>query len=172
MPIHRDVLVWAGAALVVSGLAWLGPLMFDQMTFFADREQEADAATARALMGWPALLVAGGAGAIALSGRPLKGAVAGLPLVAVILAWTTPAALYQLLAYGITAPISTGSVLATLRPLHGAAPRPLVLAVIAIAATLAILATPVLGGVAVLTLLTWWQLSRPTRHEEGASAVD
>ena len=157
----RGVLIWAGAALVVSGLAWLGPLMFDQMTFFGDREQEADAAAARAMMGWPALLLAAGAGAIALSGRPLNGAVAGLPLVAVVLAWTTPAALYQLLAYGVTAPISAGSILASLRPLDGATPRPLVLAGIAIAATLAVLATPLLAGLAVLAALTWWQLSSP-----------
>jgi hypothetical protein len=151
MTARRDVLVWVGAALVLVGITWLAPLMFDQLTFFGDQEQEVDAEAARSLMGWPALLLAAGAGSIAMSGRMLHAAVAAL----------TPDALYQLLAYGITAPIVIGALLAAITPLGHAAPRPLVLGVIVIAAALAILATPVLGGVAVLTLLTWWQLSSP-----------
>jgi hypothetical protein len=161
MTARRDVLVWVGAALVLIGIAWLGPLMFDQLTFFGDQEQEADAEAARSLMWLPALLLAAGAGALAMSGRMLHAAIAALPLAAVALAWTTPDALYQLLAYGITAPIVIGALLATMVPLGHAAPGPLVLGVIVIATALAILATPVLGGLAVLTLLTWWQLSGP-----------
>lgn len=161
MTTRRDVLVWVGTALVLVGIAWLGPLMFDQLTFFGDQEQEAAAEAARSLMGWPALLLAAGAGAMAVSGRTLHAAVAALPLAAVALAWATPAALYQLLAYGITAPIAVGALLATIAPLGRAAPGPLVLGIIVIAATLAILATPVLAGLAVLAVLTWWQLSSP-----------
>jgi hypothetical protein len=32
---------------VLVGITWLAPLMFDQLTFFGDREQEADAEGAR-----------------------------------------------------------------------------------------------------------------------------
>jgi hypothetical protein len=160
MPVRHSLSAWTGLVLVLVGIAWLGPLMLDQMTFFGDRGQEADAAAARSLMGWPALLVGAGAAATAMSGRILHGAIAATPLIAVALAWATPAALYQLLAYGIASPIAAGSVLASSVPLAVPAPRPLVIAALATLAGLAILATPVLAGLAVLALLAWAGLSR------------
>jgi len=163
MATRHELLAWIGFGLVLGGIVWLGPLMFDQLTFFGDQAQEADAAAARALMPWPAALVAAGAGVIASGGRPLHGAVAALPLVAVALAWATPDALYQLLAYAITAPIAVGAALAVPMPLRGTAPRPLVAMVIVVAAAGAILATPFLAGMAVVAFLTWWGLSSRSR---------
>ena len=160
MIVRHSRRAWIGLGLVIAGIVWLGPLMADQLTFFGDRRQEADAAAARSLIGWPALLVAAGAGATAASGRSLHGVVAALPLVAMVLAWTAPATLYQLLAYGITAPIAVGSVLASVVPLAGSAPRPLVMAGLVGVVGLAILATPFLAGLAVLAFLAWTGLSR------------
>jgi len=172
MLVRHSRRTWIGFGLVIAGIAWLGPLMMDQLTFFGDRDQESDAAAARSLMGWPTLLVATGAGATALSGRTLHGVVAALPLVAVVLAWTTPAALYQLLAYGITAPIAVGSVLASAVPLARPAPRPVVRAGLIAVAGIAILAAPVVAGMAVLALLSWSGLSRGRGSANTASAVD
>jgi hypothetical protein len=165
MAIRHDVMAWIGFGLILGGVVWLGPLMFDQMTFFGDQAQEADAAAARALMPWPALLVAAGAGLIAMSARPLHGVIAALPLIAVALAWATPEALYQLLAYGIAAPAAAGSALAAILP-RDAAPRPLAMAAVVIVAAGAILATPFLAGLAVLAFLAWWGLS--SRPDEPA----
>ena len=165
MAIRHDVMAWIGFGLILGGVVWLGPLMFDQMTFFGDQAQEADAAAARALMPWPALLMVAGAGLIAMSGRPLHGAIAALPLIAVALAWATPEALYQLLAYGIAAPAAAGSALAAILP-RDAAPRPLAMAAIVIIAAGGILATPFLAGLAALAFLAWWGLS--SRPDEPA----
>jgi hypothetical protein len=171
MAIRHDVMAWIGFGLILGGVAWLGPLMFDQMTFFGDQAQEADAAAALALMPWPTLLVVAGAGVIALADRPLHGAIAALPLVAVALAWATPDALYQLLAYGITAPIAAGSGLAAVLPLD-AAPRPLAVVATVIVAAGAILVTPFLAVLAVLAFLAWWGLSGLTRRAGRPSALD
>lgn len=171
MPIRHDVLASMGFGLILAGVVWLGPLMLDQMTFFGDRTQEAEAAAARSLMPWPAVQVAIGAGIVATARRPLHGAVAALPLVAVALAWATPDALYQLVAYGITAPIAAGTALAATLPLE-TAPRPLIVVLIAIVALAALLATPMLGGLAIVTLLAWWELSRWARRAGRSSALD
>jgi len=171
MAIRHEVMAWVGLVLILGGVAWLGPLMFDQMTFFGDRAQEADAAAARSLMPWPAVLVAVGAGFVAAGGRPLHGAVAGMPLVGVGLAWATPDALYQLVAYGITAPIAAGTALAATLPLEGA-PRPPVVALITLVAIGALLVAPLLAGVAIVTCIAWWELSRRTRRTGRSSALD
>ncbi len=168
MSVRGDAAAWVGAGLAVAGIAWLGPLMVDQMTFFGDRDQEADAAAARALMPLPAALLAAGAALITSRGQPLSGAMAALPLVSVALAWATPAALYQLLACGLSAPFAVGSVLATTVPLGGGAPRPVLLALAVAAAAAAIIATPVLAGLAVLTLVAWRLLSRDVRLARAA----
>jgi len=171
MAIRHDVLAWMGFGLILAGVVWLGPMMLDQMTFFGDRTQEAAAAAARSLMPWPAVLVAVGAGMVAAGGRPLHGAVAALPLVAVALAWATPDSLYQLVAYGITAPIAAGTALAATLPLE-AAPRPLIVVLIAIVALGALLTTPLLAGLAIVALLAWWELSRRARRAGRSSALD
>jgi hypothetical protein len=171
MAIRHDVLAWTGFGLVLGGVVWLGPLMLDQMTFFGDRNQEAAASAARSLMPWPTMLVAAGAVIVAIGGRPLHGAVAALPLVAVALAWAAPDALYQLVAFGITAPIAAGTALAATLPLE-AAPRPVIVVPIAIVALAALLATPLLAGLAIVTLLAWWELSRRARRAGRSSALD
>jgi hypothetical protein len=37
--IRDDVMAWIGFGLILGGVVWLGPLMFDQMRFFGDRAQ-------------------------------------------------------------------------------------------------------------------------------------
>ena len=171
---RRAVLAWIGFALVLAGVAWLGPLMADQMTFFGDREQVADAAAARALMPWPALLVAAGAAMLATWHRSLHAVGAALPLVAVALALVMPDTLLQLIAYFITAPIAVGSALAAALPLGAATRRPAIVAVIVVVAGVAILAAaaPVPGGLLVLASLAWWGLSSRSGHRKRPSAVD
>ena len=159
-----DPITLVAAVCAAAGIVWLGPLMVDQFVLFADRDQGADAAAARAAMPFPAMLVAIGAAVLVARGRPVQGAVAALPLVAVLLAWTTPEALYQLLAYGMAAPAAIGALLAAMIPLHGRATSPWTLVAIGIVGVLAIAATPFLAGVVALAAVAWWALSRRREH--------
>lgn len=174
--IHRDPITLLAAVTALAGIAWLAPLMLDQLVFFADRDQTAAAEAARASMPWPAMLVAAGAIAIAARGQLLPGAVAALPLVAVLLAWTTPGAAYQLLAYGLAAPTAIGALLAAVTPLHGTPARPWVAVAIGALGAIAILASGFIGGVVALGALAWWGLSRQSgrraRARSGTSALD
>jgi hypothetical protein len=171
-----DPITAAAAGIAAAGIVWLGPLMVDQFVLFADRDQAADAAAARAVMPYPAVLVALGAALLAARRRLVQGAVAALPLVAVLLAWTTPEALYQLLAYGVAAPAAIGALLAATIPLHGRAGSPWTLVAIGIVGVVAIAGTPFLAGVIALAAVAWWAMSRHAQDRpeagQGASALD
>lgn len=170
MTVRHDLRAWAGLGLALVGVLWLAPLMMDQVTFFGDRDQEADAEAARSLMPTPALLLAAGATLLGVLRGPVLGAAVALPLGAVALAWLAPEALYQLLAYGFTAPIAVGAGLAACIPLNDAGRRPLVIVAIAVIATGFIVATPFLALLASLGLATWWRLSGSSRRPGTASA--
>ena len=169
---RRDWLAWTGLGLALAGIVWLAPLMLDQLVFFGDREQLSEAESARALMAVPAVLIAGCAVLLGRRVGPLVGGAVALPLVAVALAWIIPEALYQLLVYGITAPIAFGAVLAGCLPLDDAARRPLGVAAIAVIVIGSIAATPFIALLGGVTLATWWSLSGAARRGATASAID
>ena len=161
-----------GAVVGVAGVAWLAPLMFEQLTFFGDREQEAAAAAARAIMPGPAALVVAGAVLVGLR-RPIQGLVAIMPLVAIWLALAMPDALYQLLAYGAVAPLAIGSFLAAAVPLPEMLPRPAIIGVALLIGAGVLVATPFLAVAAALLVGTWWALSRhPVERAPRRSALD
>lgn len=150
---------WLGALLVVAGLAWLAPLMLDQLVLFGDRDQVARAAASRPVMVWPALMVAAGASCLVAARRPMQGAAAALPLVGVLLAWTVPETGGQLVVYGLTVPVALGGVLGAAIPLRRALPLPVVLAATGVLAALVVLAASILTALAVMALAAWWMLS-------------
>ena len=107
-----DPLTLAGLAMAAAGIVWLAPLILDQLVFFGDRVQAADAAAARAVMPWPSLLLGVGAGLIGVRGHGVHATLAGLPLLAVLLAWATPDAGYQMLAFALSAPVALVALVA------------------------------------------------------------
>ena len=118
-----DPLAITLSAIGIAGLAWLAPLMFDQLVFFGDQEQTALAAASRTLMlPAAALLVVASAG-IRVRGLSVHALLAILPaFVAVPLALLAPGPAYQLLAYAITAPLSLGALLSAAIPPPRVAP--------------------------------------------------
>ena len=172
MTVRHDAVTWVGVGLALVGIVWLAPLMVDQLTFFGDRDQIADAEAASAIMPLPGLLIAAGATLLAARVAILIGGLVALPILAVVLAWMAPDALYQLLAYALTGPISVGALLAACLSLDRAATPPLAIAAIAVMVGGAIVATPFLGLIAGVTLATWWGLSNASRHGPPVSALD
>jgi hypothetical protein len=156
---RRRIVERVGAVVGVAGVAWLAPLMFDQLTFFGDREQVAAAAAARAVMPIPAAIVVVGALLVGLR-RPIQGIIAVTPLVAVWLALAMPEALYQLLTYGAAAPLAIGSFLAAAMPLPATLPRPAIIGVALLMGAGVLVATAFLALAAALLVGTWWTLSR------------
>jgi hypothetical protein len=163
MTVRQDAVAWVGFGVAVVGIVWLAPLMVDQMTFFGDRDQIADAAAARAFMPLPGLLIAAGAARLGLRLGMLIGGLVALPIVAIALAWMAPDTLYQLLAYGLTGPISVGALLAACLSPDRAATRLVAIAAIAVILGGAVIATPFLSLIAGGILATWWSLSNPGR---------
>lgn len=107
-----------GALAAVVGIAWLAPLVMEQLVFFGDRDQLAAAEVARESM--PLALVPVVAGALAIAvrrGGSLPWLVAAPPAVVVLLAWATPGTAFSILGYLAGAPFALGAAIA------GAVPR-------------------------------------------------
>jgi hypothetical protein len=166
------LLAAGGTLLGVIGVVWLAPLMLDQFVLFADQEQTAIASQSRRLMIWPTLFVVGAALVIAVAGRGWPATIAALPLVAVGLAHVSPQMLWQLLAYGVTAPLSIGAMLAAVAPIRGRLSAPPMLFVLLLAGLAAALTTAFLAALVVIGLVAWWLLSRTVSGPPAASALD
>jgi hypothetical protein len=94
--------------------------------------------------------------------RPWHGLLVALPvLVAVPLALLAPGAAYQLLAYGITAPMSLGALLSAVLPLPRVLPMAIQLAGLGIIVLMGIVATPFIATIALAAVLVWWRLPEP-----------
>ena len=158
---HRAYAVlWVAAGLAICGVAWLAPLMLDQFVLFSDQEQTAVAVASRAVMIWPTILILVGASLVAFVGRGREAAVVAAPVAAVVLAHTSPERAWQLLAYGVTAPIALGAVLAAVAPIRNALGAPAVLAALLVAGFAAALSTLFLVALVIIGLIAWWLLSR------------
>jgi hypothetical protein len=157
-----DPLAIVISVMGIAGLVWLGPLMFDQLVFFADREQTRQAAASRTFMlPAAALLVVASAG-IGVRGLPLHALLASLPaLVAVPLALLAPGPAYQLLAYVITAPVSLGALQSAAVSLRAVPTRWLIIGV-AIATALALIAESFLALMVPVATVVWWRLQAGT----------
>jgi hypothetical protein len=154
-----DAVSAVASALGVAVLIWLAPLMFDQLVFFADQEQTRRAAVSRQAMLPAAALLIAAAAALAVRQRPWHALVVALPaLVAVPLALLAPGAAYQLLAYGITAPMSLGALLSAVLPLPRVLPMALQLAALGIVALMGIVATPFIAIMTLVAIVVWWRL--------------
>lgn len=104
------------------------------------------------------LLLAGSA-ILAVRRRPWHGLLAASPaLVAVPLALATPAAAFQLLAYGISAPLSLGALLAAAVPLPRRLPTPMLVIGALVAVPLVVLTSPFIGLLALIAAIVWWRL--------------
>lgn len=159
---HRlDALAMMAAVIGIAAIVYLGPLMLDQLVLFSDQEQTRDAAVARDAMALPAgaLLIA--SVAVLLRTTWLHGVLAALPaIVAVPLAWLAPDALFQLLAYGLTAPIAVGALLSAGAPLPRRLPQLVQLGAGAGLLALAVLGTPFVAVMTLVAGLLWWRLPR------------
>jgi hypothetical protein len=154
------VLPWAGALAAPIGIAWLAPLMLDQLVLFGDRQQLERAAAARTLMPAPAVVLIVGATMIGVGRPPVHAAAVALPLVAVMLALIRPDAALSSVAYGNTAPVAVGALLATTLPARGRVGTPaILLAIIGLAATIFVMGS-LLAVLGTGTVLAWWALSR------------
>lgn len=172
MTVRRDLPTWIGALLAGAGLVWLGPLMADQFVLFADQGQAAAAAAARRVMLWPSLLVAGGAVAVAVRGRPIHGAIAALPVVAVVAALVMHDTALSFLGYAFSAPVAVGSVLAAAVPLARHRIRPIALLAGAAVLALLVVIANVVVLLACIAALAWITLSELPRRPADASALD
>ena len=151
----------AAAVAGVAAIVYLGPLMFDQLVFFSDQEQTRNAAAARDAMALPAGVLLIASASVLLRTSWLHGFLAALPaIVAVPLAWLAPDAAFQLLAYGLTAPIAVGALLSAAAPLPRRLPQLLQLGVGAAVLALAVLGSPFIGVVTLIAGLLWWRLPR------------
>jgi hypothetical protein len=159
-----DPFLLAAAALGVAGVLWLGPLMFDQLVFFADQDQTLRARASRqAMIPATAVLLVAAAG-VAVRQHPWHALVVALPaIVAVPLAVLVPSAAYQLLAYGITAPMSLGALLWTALPVPRGLPLAVQLVGLCLLALMGIVASPVVAIIALVAVLVWWRLPDPNR---------
>jgi hypothetical protein len=154
-----DLVAVAAAVLGGAALVWMAPLMVDQFVLFADREQSRQAAESRQAMAPAAAMLLVAAVAVLARGRPWHALFAALPaLVAVPLAWLLPDALYQLLAYAISAPISLGALLAIVAPLPDRLPMPVLGVSLVVLAGLVVVASPFMGLLAGLAGLVWWRM--------------
>ena len=156
------------------GLIWLAPLMADQFVLFADQEQTRTAAASRQAMPLPTALLLVGAIGSGVRVTRMHGLLVALPaLTAVPLALLLPDALYQVLAYAITGPISLGALLSAAVPAASNIRIPLVLGGIVLILAVTVLASPFTLMV-LIALIVWWRLPAPGAaepHEHG-TAVD
>jgi hypothetical protein len=151
----------AVSAAVLGGVAliWMAPLMVDQFVLFGDREQSRQAADSRQAMAPAAAMLLAGALAVLARGHPWHALFAALPaLVAVPLAWLVPEALYQLLAYAISAPAAMGALLASAFPLPHRLPARVVAASLVVLVLVAVVATPFIALLAGVAGLAWWRM--------------
>jgi len=143
----------------VAALIWLAPLMFDQLVFFADQDQTLQARASREAMIPAAALLLVAAAALTVRQRPWHALVVALPaLVAVPLAFLAPGAAYQLLAYGITAPIALGTLLSAVLPLPRVLPLALQLVGLGMLAVVGIVGSPFIAIIALVAFIVWWRL--------------
>lgn len=162
---HRafDPVAMAGSVVGLVGLIWLGPLMFDQLVFFADQEQTRQAEAARELMLPAAAILLAGSAALLVLTSPWHALLAAAPaLVAVPLALLAPEAAYQLVAYGITAPVAFGTLLAASVPRPRSMPTAILFVGAAVLIALALLGTPFIALLALVALVVWWRLPEGT----------
>jgi hypothetical protein len=157
-----DPIIAAAGAIGLVGLIWLAPLMFDQLVFFADRDQTRQAEASRQAMLPAAGLVLAAAVGLVMRGRRWHALLVALPvLVAVPLAFILPSAGYQLLAYGFLAPVALSAVLSAVFPLPRSVPIAVQLVGLGLIAILGVLGTPFIAIIALLALAVWWRLPRP-----------
>lgn len=158
---HRafDPVAVAGSAVGLAGLIWLGPLMLDQLVFFADQDQTRQAEAARELMLPAAAILLAGSAILLVRASAWHALLSAAPaLVAVPLALLAPEAAYQLVAYGITAPVAFGSLLAASVPLPRAMPTAILFIGAAVLIALALLGTPFIALLTLAALVVWWRL--------------
>jgi hypothetical protein len=141
-----------------AGLIWLAPLMADQFVLFADQEQTRTAAASRQAMPLPTALVLVGAIGSGLRVTRMHGLLVALPAItAVPLALVLPDALYQVLAYAVTAPIALGALLSAAVPAARNVRVPVVLGGILLILAVTVLASPFTLMV-LIALIVWWRL--------------
>jgi len=146
-----------------AGVIWLAPLMFDQLVFFGDQEQNRQAAVARETMLPAAAIILAGSAVRIVRQRPWHALFAALPaLIAVPLALLAPGAAYQLLAYGISAPFALGALLSAAIPLPRSLPTPILTIGALILLAFAVITTPFLGLLVLVAAVAWWKLSPPS----------
>ena len=156
---RSDPLAIVASAIGIAGLTWLAPLMFDQLVFFGDREQTRQAAASRALMLPAAAILLVGSAGIFVRRMPQHALLAALPgLVAVPLALLAPSTAFQLLAYGVTAPMSLGALLSAAVPLPRQLPAPWLLVGAAAMLALAVLAASFVALLVLVAVVVWWRL--------------
>ena len=159
-----DPVLVGAAALGVAGVLWLGPLVFDQLVFFGDQDQTVRAQDSRRAMVPAAAMLLVAVAALVVRERPWHALVVALPaIVAVPIALLVPSAGYQLLAYGITAPMSLGALLAAALPLRRGLPLAIQLVGLGLLALMGIVASPVVAIIALVAVLVWWRLPHPNR---------
>jgi hypothetical protein len=159
-----DPFLTAAAALGVAGVLWLGPLMFDQLVFFGDQDQTLRARASRGAMVPAAAMVLVAAAGLMVRQHPWHALLVALPaIVAVPLALLVPSAAYQLLAYGMTAPMSLGALLSAALPLPRVVPMAIQLVSLGLLALMGIIASPFIAIIALVAVLVWWRLPEPNR---------
>jgi hypothetical protein len=138
--------------------------MFDQLVFFSDQEQTLRAQASRgAMMPAAAILIVAAVG-LAVRQRLWHALLVALPaLVAVPLAFLAPGSAYQLLAYGLTAPMSVGALLSGVLPLPRVIPIAIQVVGLGMLALMGIVATPFIAILALAAFLVWWRLPVPRR---------
>jgi hypothetical protein len=156
----RDPVVLAATCAGLVGLGWLVPLMFDQMTFFGDEDQVRGARRSMVLMIPAAGLILLSASGVWHRVGPWHGLLVVLPaVVSVPLAWTLPEALFQLLSFGLTAPLALGALLSSAFPLPLTLPRTVQLLAVGGLAFLAVAGAPYLALAGLVIGAVWWLLS-------------
>ena len=143
----------------MAALVWLAPLMFDQLVFFSDQDQTLQAQASRQAMIPAAAMLLFAAFALTVRQHPWHALVVALPaLVAVPLAFLAPGAAYQLLAYGITAPIALGTLLSAVLPLPRVLPLAIQLVGLGMLAVVGIVGSPFIAIIALVAFIVWWRL--------------
>ncbi len=161
---RADPIVIVASVLGLVGVIWLAPLMFDQLVFFGDQEQNRQAAVARGLMLPAAAIILAVSAVLVIRRRPWHALLAALPaLVAIPLALLAPGAAFQLLAYGIGAPFSLGALLSAAIPLPRSLPTPILTIGVLILLGFAVLTSPFLGLLVLIAAVIWWRLPGPSR---------
>ncbi|MGH2385503.1 MAG: hypothetical protein ACRDGB_10720 [Candidatus Limnocylindria bacterium] len=159
---HFDLVAAVASVLGFAGVSWLAPLMFDQVVFFGDQEQNRQAAAAREAMLPAAALLLVASGILVVRWRPWHALFTALPaLVAVPLALLVPGAAYQLLAYGISAPFALGALVSAAVPLPRQLPTPILTIGVLILLAFAVVTTPFIGLLVIIAAVAWWRLPHP-----------